>query len=275
LNQRNALKRLHQVIKENNLDLYDEDQIKFVKFSPDEQYLACGDHNGVIYIYKLDSSFDLHKMIPAHNLEVTSLDFVLHENTYLLASGSQDGLIHIFDLNKNFEFTTISEHEGAVRCVCFAVDKSLVSNNIKFISCGADNNLLFFSVNGPKSIVCYHRVKEDNLITYDLSLNPDQTKLIAGHNGKISIWDVGSAFCEKILEMKSGSVPQDNFRVAIDKTGVYMAISCNDKYVRVRNIINGQLIIKIPCSEYISSLSFSINNEYLIVSSSIELITFS
>ena len=99
--------------------------------------------------------------------------------------------------------------------------------------------------------------------------------MIAGHNGKISIWDIGSAFCEKILEMKSGSIPQDNFRVAIDQTGVYMAMSCNDKYVRVRNIINGQLISKIPCSEFISSIHFSINNEYLIISSSkIFIVTF-
>jgi len=102
---------------------------------------------------------------------------------------------------------------------------------------------------------------------YSIAIHPETNQIITSHNGKVAIFKLTNSKSEKIFEMKKGSQIQENFRIAIDQTGQFMAISCQDKYIRLRSTSNGYLFTKISCAEIISSLAFSINNSYLIATS--------
>ncbi len=103
---------------------------------------------------------------------------------------------------------------------------------------------------------------------YSLAINNETNQIVSSHNGKVAIFKLTNFKSEKIFEMKKGSQVIDNFRVAIDQTGAFMAISCQDKYIRLRSTSNGYLFTKLGCAEIISSLAFSMNNNYLIATSS-------
>ena len=102
---------------------------------------------------------------------------------------------------------------------------------------------------------------------YSIAVHSETNQVITTHNGKVAIFKLTNSKSEKIFEMKKGNQIQENFRIAVDSTGLFMAISCQDKYIRLRSTTNGYLFTKISCAEIISSLAFSLNNNYLIATS--------
>jgi WD40 repeat protein len=250
-------------------DILDDDVVSVVKFTNDEKYLLCGDNAGNLHIYDLET-FEQINFASLHNIQITCIDILYKEKNYL-ATGSQDGLIHVIDISngidKDMEVSdrsTLSDHEGPILSIVFTTDSY---NKTKLITCAADNMILFYDVTNALNIQLCHKVKEDDMNTYSLADNTKFGQLISGHNGKITIWRSSNYKVDKIFHMTRGNKLIDNFRIAVDKTGTIMAISCNDKYVRIRSVINGELFAKIPAAEIISSLCFSIHNSYLIASS--------
>lgn len=81
--------------------------------------MACGDWYGNIRIHDLTrENLDETKVIEAHDSEVTTLDFVRNfederstsaKDQYLLASGSRDNLIQIYDSKHQYEEVQIIE----------------------------------------------------------------------------------------------------------------------------------------------------------------------
>jgi WD40 repeat protein len=63
--------------------------------------LAVGDMEGNFKIYDLNNHNILYT-ISAHNSEITTMDFIDFDDNLILATGSKDKLIHIFDANLDF-----------------------------------------------------------------------------------------------------------------------------------------------------------------------------
>jgi len=266
-------------INNNNLNLnnvnyiaddLEDIEIFTVKFSPDYQYLIFGDNIGNIYIYSL-TNFERVNYASVHNAQITCIDIIRKDKLYLLATGSMDNLMTVFDISpglhkefENFERNVIEDHQAPVTNLLFCVDRL---NNLKLVSCSADRSINFYLVHSSGSIQLLQRFQEDDINTYCLAFNPINKQIIAGHNGKLTIWKSKIFTCQKIFQMKRGENYLDNFRIAVDKTGTIIAISNNDKYIRIRSILDGHLFTKIPIAESVSSLHFAINNSFLIASS--------
>jgi len=102
------------------------ERAKCVKASPEGEFLAVGDSEGTLKVFALKSFEQLTK-IEAHNSEITSLCFTpLNEgNVRLLATGSRDRFIHIYDLSNDFyHLTSLDEHSAAINAIQFAYIKA-------------------------------------------------------------------------------------------------------------------------------------------------------
>ena len=147
----------------------DLEQVKVIKFSPDEKYLATGDEGGTLKIYSLDN-FDLSYSFDVHNAPITCMDFIYYKepnnsknDVYLLATGSQDPFVHIFDFGSWINETerekerdigdicTLTDHdiEASISNIVFAIDKNQVK---KLITSGTDFKIHFYVVNNDKTI---------------------------------------------------------------------------------------------------------------------------
>lgn len=258
--------------KENKKEPMDEEiEITAVKFTPDFQYIIGGDNIGNIYIYNL-TSFEQVNFSTAHNAQITCIDYYKNdEGISYLALGSFDNYVSIFDVSKGLEKhfednerSFLDDHQAPVTNIAFCADKI---GQTKMITCSSDRSINFYLVKSASIIQLIQKFQENEINTYCLAYNPTTSQMIAGHNGKVTMWKIMSCECDKIYEMKRGENKLDNFRIAIDETGSVMAISNNDKYIRIRSTLNGQLFTKIPIAESISSLVFSMKNNYLIATS--------
>jgi WD40 repeat protein len=82
-------------------------------------------------------------LIEAHQSEVTSLDFSNPLSGWsLLASGGQDRLIHLFDVQNDFALIqTLDDHTGPITSIKFVFH--LGSDCLRLLSCSTDKSLFF------------------------------------------------------------------------------------------------------------------------------------
>lgn len=102
-------------------------QIRCLKSSCDGQLLAVGDQEGTVHIYSL-GSFGKIKEICGHNQEILCLDFSPENNLGLmmLASGSRDRLIHVYNGNKEFQIMhTLDDHNSSISGLMFGISSFL------------------------------------------------------------------------------------------------------------------------------------------------------
>jgi WD40 repeat protein len=88
----------------------------------------------------------------------------------LLASGGRDRLIHIYDVNRDYDvIETLDDHSASITTVKFAC------NGSKLLSCSADKSVVFRNVTamgaGCKSIR-YHQETVPRGTIYDLDTDP-------------------------------------------------------------------------------------------------------
>lgn len=113
--------------------------------SSDGIYLGAGDFLGNLHIFNLQTT-DYMCIQGAHDGEILSLSFSLQSIEaptdkfphihYFLASGGKDGMIHLYDVQRNFDLVgSFRDHSAPVTCVKCA------SSGTKIISCNADRLL--------------------------------------------------------------------------------------------------------------------------------------
>lgn len=121
--------------------------VRSIRLSPDGKQLASGDRTGNIRIYETTNMSQV-LMIEAHDSEVLCLEFSAQDSGghKLMASASRDRLIHVFDVNRDFNFLqTLDDHSSSITSVRFLNSQH---GNLQMISCGADKSLIFRSLAG-------------------------------------------------------------------------------------------------------------------------------
>ena len=91
---------------------------------------------GKLRIYEIDETYELTHEFQAHDNEIVSLDYSplpLFSYGHLLASGSRDRLIHVYDGKKYYDILTKEHLSTAVVDVRFSES----NDQIKLISSGA------------------------------------------------------------------------------------------------------------------------------------------
>ena len=270
----------HLKISNNKLIGEDEDKnnesediisLKSIKFSPDKNYVAIGDNIGNVYIYSL-TTFKLVQEIPIHSGQVNSIDMIkdTEKNKVYFVSGGADSLISIIDITNGLNLSIddnnhfVEKLSSPIVSAIFCVDKN---KKVKLVTGEKNSTITFYSI-GSNSLITIQKIKGDlNLKTYNLTNCQSINKIISGHNGRITIWKTSTCIVHKHFQVNKGDKSLDNFRVSCDSKGLIFATSNNDKNIRIRALHNGSLLTKIQTAESISSLTFLMDDNYLIATS--------
>ncbi|MBZ3887013.1 WD repeat-containing protein 62 [Sciurus carolinensis] len=154
--------------------------VRVMQVSPDGQHLASGDRSGnlrqvgpgSVWIHELHFMDELVK-VEAHDAEVLCLEYSKPETGLtLLASASRDRLIHVLNVEKNYNLEqTLDDHSSSITAIKFTGNR-----DIQMISCGADKSIYFRSAKKSSDglhFVRTHHVAEKTTL-YDMDIDITQ-----------------------------------------------------------------------------------------------------
>ncbi|XP_010654199.1 uncharacterized protein LOC100240770 isoform X2 [Vitis vinifera] len=231
--------------------------------SSDGKYLAAGDCQGNLHIYNLHTS-DYTCFQDAHDAEILSLsfnlpsrkDFTSHEikSHYFLASGGRDRLIHLYDVERNFDLVgSADDHSASVTSV------KLTSNGSKILSCSADRSLVFRDVavmaTGCKISRRHHQMASHGTV-YDMAVDPKlEVAITVGQDKKINTFNIASG--KLIKSLKQDGDLGDPIKVTIDPSCTYLVCSYSNKSICMYDFITGEMVAQeMGHSEVITGVIF-------------------
>lgn len=238
--------------------------IRVLEISPDGQHLAAGDRSGNLRIFGLQFMDELMK-IEAHDSEVLCLAFSPNETgLHLLASASRDRLIHIFDMERNYNLVqTVYDHSASITAIKFTG----LTSDVCMVSCGADKSIYFRSAEktseGLNFSRSHHIVEKTTL--YDMDLDATRTHTaIACQDRNIRVYNVRSGKMKKCFK---GSLNDDGtlLKVHLDPSGMFLATSCSDKNICIFDYESGECVATLfGHSEIVTGMKFSQDCRHLI-----------
>ncbi len=186
-----------------------------------------------------------------HKGKVASV--AINTDSQIIASGSYDGTIKLFQLSTGREIRTLTGHSGAVSCVVFNPDgKTLASGS-------ADRTIKLWQISTGKLVQTFggwlsgHR---DTVLS--VAISPDKKKLISGGADKtIKIWQINTG---KELSDLTGYSAQV-LSVAISSNGRFFVGGGMEKALRIRRLTNGKLIRSVKGKSGVLSVAISPDNQ--------------
>jgi len=171
----------------------------------------------------------------------------------LLASGSSDNTIKIWDVSTEQTLRTLPSHTNWVRSVAFSPDGSLLASGSN------DKTIRIWDVSTGQTL----RILPDHVsAVWSVAFSPDGSLLASGSgDDTIKIWDVSTGKVLHTLFGHSDSV----YSVAFSPNSSQLASSSNDHTVRIWDVSTGQQKTdKILGVNYAQSVTFSPEDKSLL-----------
>ncbi|XP_062872404.1 WD repeat-containing protein 62 [Trichomycterus rosablanca] len=238
--------------------------IRVMGISPDGQHLAAGDRSGNLRIFGLQFMNELLR-IEAHDSEILCLAFSPTETgLHLLASAGRDRLIHIFNMDDNYNLVqTVYDHSASVTAMKFTG----LGPKVCMVSCGADKSIYFRSSEKSSESLAFsrshHVVEKSTLYDMDLDATLVHTA-IACQDRNIRVYNVKSGKMKKCFK---GSLTDDGtlLKVQLDPSGMFLATSCSDKSICIFEYDTGECVAVLSGhSEIVTGIKFSADCRHLI-----------
>uniref|UniRef100_H0X4Y4 WD repeat-containing protein 62 n=1 Tax=Otolemur garnettii TaxID=30611 RepID=H0X4Y4_OTOGA len=236
--------------------------VRVMQVSPDGQHLASGDRSGNL-IHELHFMDELVK-VEAHDAEVLCLEYSKPETGLtLLASASRDRLIHVLNVEKNYNLEqTLDDHSSSITAIKFAGNR-----DIQMISCGADKSIYFRSAQRASDglhFVRTHHVAEKTTL-YDMDIDITQKYVaVACQDRNVRIYNTVSGKQKKCYRGSQGD-EGSLLKVQVDPSGTFLATSCSDKSISVIDFYSGECIAKMfGHSEIVTGMKFTYDCRHLI-----------
>ncbi|KAL6035093.1 hypothetical protein STEG23_027287, partial [Scotinomys teguina] len=237
--------------------------VRVMQVSPDGQHLASGDRSGNLRIHELHFMDELIK-VEAHDAEVLCLEYSKPETgVTLLASASRDRLIHVLNVEKNYNLEqTLDDHSSSITAIKFAGTR-----DVQMISCGADKSIYFRSAQQTSDglhFVRTHHVAEKTTL-YDMDIDLTQKYVaVACQDRNVRVYNTVSGKqkrCYKGSQGDEGSL----LKVHVDPSGTFLATSCSDKSISVIDFYSGECVAKMfGHSEIVTGMKFTYDCRHLI-----------
>lgn len=160
------------------------------------------------------------------------------ENCLVLASAGRDGLIHLFNASRNFNFHgSINYHLSAVTVV------KVARSGREILSCGADRSLVLHSLDVSDTgckISCLRRIETTGTI-YDVAVDrPMDVAVTVGEDKKINAFDIQSGKLIRWFQ-HDGDVG-DPMKVAVDGSESYLACSYSNRCIYIYDYATGETV---------------------------------
>ncbi|KHN84109.1 WD repeat-containing protein 62, partial [Toxocara canis] len=142
---------------------------KSLRISPDGQHLACGGRDGNLRIYDLTlPDTPMIAIYEAHEAEIMCLEYSDPQRSerYLLASGSRDRLVHLFDPRNGYlPLASVDDHTSTVNSIVF----TSYADEFFLISCASDKVVVLRRMVESKPTEV--RFERTNQVTSQFGLN--------------------------------------------------------------------------------------------------------
>lgn len=238
--------------------------LRCCKFTPNGCHVVSGDRQGFVRVHDVYQFNTLSDQC-AHDAEVLSVDAAQFENdSILLASGSRDNLIHLYDLSEGAGtelVDTLSDHSASITSVKFA------SSGAKLLSCSADKTIVFRNVSSQGDahylVDQANRAQIPNGKIYAMDTDATQKYIItSGSDKKLHIWNIRSGRSIRNYKTDKKSEP---LKVRTDPAGIHAVTSSSDKILRLYDFYSGACYAKFRGhSGVITGLKFTNDCEHII-----------
>ena len=229
-------------------------------FSPDRNQLAVACSIG-IWLYNVRTGTE-EAFLKGHTELVNSVAY--SPDGKILASGSNDWTIRIWDVDKRKHIKTLEGHTGKVNSVAYSQDGETIVS-------GSDDGIRVWNVENWNDKILY---RSENAGIVNMMYSPDEKTLTSlSKNGKIESWDLTSgekqwtilgykksrklkSLLQNVIKLSSYSLDGKTFA---NWSGVEM---------RLYNVVKGNLELLFKKSEIsVYSLAFSPNGSTIVTGS--------
>ena len=190
------------------------------------------------------------KTLEGHSDGVVSVSF--SPGGKLLASGSWDETIKIWEVGSWKLVETLEGHSDSVYSVSFSPDGKLLASG------SGDNTIKIWEVGSWKLV---KTLEGHSYSVYSVSFSPDGKLLASGSGDKtIKIWEVGSWKLIKTLEGHSYEV----ISVSFSPDGKFLASGSNDETIKIWEVGSWKLVKTLEGhTNWVWPVSFSPDGKYL------------
>lgn len=229
-----------------------------VVFSPDSQFLATTVMaDDTVNVRNLQTG-EIHLSLKGHTQRPYSLTYL--QNGEILASGSYNGQIILWDMNTGNKLNQLSGHSQTVSSLSFN------PNGNYLVSGGWDSMINFWNLNTGKN---YQRIPISQKVR-DLATSPKGNILASATNEKtVRLWDTKTGASIGLLEGHKESAEC----VAFSPNGDLIATGSNDNTIKIWDVNSGEQINSFsePTNKNTDCVAFSPDGN-LIASSSLKVI---
>ncbi len=203
----------------------ESERIYSVVISKDGQILACGNGDGTIKVWQLETREELG-IIEGHTNDVVSI--ALSRNGEILASGSYDGTIKVWELETETELT-LQSHFMRVSAIAISPDGE------KLVSGSSDDSIKIWHLPTGEML---HTFRGHSDSIYAVSISPDGKTLVTGSQDNIKTWNLETG--EEILTLfgHTGRI----LSVTISPDGNKIATGSSDKTIKIWQLETGKLM---------------------------------
>lgn len=222
-------------------------QVYSVIFSRNGRF-AFGLSNGVVGVWDMESTY--LQTFKGHKKPVLSV--VFSPNNQLLASGSSDGTIKVWDIISGACLQTLEGHKKSINSVIFC------PNGHRLTSGSSDSTIRVWDID---SGVCLQTLEDHESVVKSVVFSPDGQQLASGSgDGTVRVWDIESGTCLRTFKGHNFSINS----VAFSLNGQQLASNSNDTTVRIWDVkSDDHLQSQEGHEDYVSSVIFSPNGQLL------------
>jgi WD40 repeat protein len=241
-----------------------------IAFSPDGTTLASSADNAIIKLWKIESPKDPEdpenpqilklkdpdpknpKILKGHNNRIRKV--VFSQDGRLLASGSDDQTIKVWEVETGQCIHTLQKHQDRVLTVAFHPDSQILASG------GDDRIIRLWNISTGE---CLNTLEGHKSWIWSIAFSPDGTKLASGSEDQtVKLWDISTVKCLDTLEGHQNWVRS----VAFSSDGKILASGSEDQTVKLWDTKTGECLGTLKDevnTNWVRSISFHPNGELL------------
>ncbi|KAH0826315.1 WD40-repeat-containing domain protein [Lanmaoa asiatica] len=157
-----------------------------VVFSPSGDYVAVGYKTGAIDLW--DATTGQRLLDPSQGLHSASvIVLAFSQNSLLVASGSADATVHVWDVSSRSLKHSLAYHEGPILCLWFSPSDGLIAS-------GSDDTSITTSDAHSGQRVCRFQGHTDKINS--VSFSPDSRRIASASDDRtVRLWDTQTGTC--------------------------------------------------------------------------------